>query len=481
MSDVGGPGPSTLLAAVPPPPEPPSSIGAQLGIPAAPDSIDDNTPPSGISHAKSGASVDMDWEDEEESTHVFENRRHRLGLLARSGEKSAGGAPAKVGAAAALLAGSGGAAGPRSVPPPAAAPASLPPAAKVEPTPALPPAPPVPAIPSMPPASEVSSPSIRRTVDEPTVVRARDNSGRLGLIMGSAALLAVGGLVAWMMIPKNGELKIQLKAKSGQPIAKAEIFVDGQKYCDTTPCRVANLEAGKKSVKIIAPGLPIVEESVPVEAGKEKLVTIDVDDSTAAVVATAPPVTTFAPTAAPTPASVAAASGFKVSGPSSVKVFVDGVERGTLPLTVDNLAPGTHKLRFDGGDKFESKEREIVVESGRVADLGAVELTETKPTTPAPTPTTPTPPATTPTATAKTPPKDPPKDPAPSGNGTLNINSIPVSKVVLDGRPLGNTPQAGISVSAGSHTVTFIHPEKGRKSVTVTVKPGQKATASVKF
>jgi hypothetical protein len=218
---------------------------------------------------------------------------------------------------------------------------------------------------------------------------------------------------------------------------------------------------------------------VPVEAGKEKLVTIDVDDSNALAVAA--PVATTAPTAAPAPAPVAAASGFKVSGPSSVKVFVDGVERGTLPLTVDNLAPGSHKLRFDGGDKFESKEREIVVESGKVADLGAVELAETKPAASAPPPSTPPAPTPTPTAAVKTPPKDPPKDPAPSGNGTLNINSIPVSKVVLDGRPLGNTPQAGISVSAGNHTVTFIHPEKGRKSVTVTVKPGQKATASVKF
>ncbi|HSN99837.1 MAG TPA: PEGA domain-containing protein, partial [Candidatus Nanopelagicales bacterium] len=65
--------------------------------------------------------------------------------------------------------------------------------------------------------------------------------------------------------------------------------------------------------------------------------------------------------------------------------------------------------------------------------------------------------------------------------GTLNINSIPVSKVVLDGRPLGSTPKVGVSVPAGSHTVTFIHPELGKKSVTVTVKAGETKTAAVKF
>jgi serine/threonine-protein kinase len=70
---------------------------------------------------------------------------------------------------------------------------------------------------------------------------------------------------------------------------------------------------------------------------------------------------------------------------------------------------------------------------------------------------------------------------AAAGQGTLNINSIPQSNVLLDGRPLGKTPKAGVSVSAGSHTVVFIHPEHGRKQVVVTVIPGRTATAAVRF
>jgi len=64
---------------------------------------------------------------------------------------------------------------------------------------------------------------------------------------------------------------------------------------------------------------------------------------------------------------------------------------------------------------------------------------------------------------------------------TLNINSIPVSKVILDGQPIGGTPKVGVSVLPGSHTVVFNHPEKGKKSVTVTVKAGETKTAAVKF
>ncbi|HEV8247318.1 MAG TPA: PEGA domain-containing protein, partial [Polyangiaceae bacterium] len=68
-----------------------------------------------------------------------------------------------------------------------------------------------------------------------------------------------------------------------------------------------------------------------------------------------------------------------------------------------------------------------------------------------------------------------------SGNGTLNLNSIPVSNVILDGRPLGPTPKSGVSVAAGPHTVIFVHPEHGRKAKTVTVEAGKSAAAFVKF
>jgi len=68
-----------------------------------------------------------------------------------------------------------------------------------------------------------------------------------------------------------------------------------------------------------------------------------------------------------------------------------------------------------------------------------------------------------------------------SAPGILNVNSIPVSNAILDGRPLGSTPKMGLSVAAGAHTVVFVHPEHGRKMVTITVEAGQTAIAATRF
>jgi serine/threonine-protein kinase len=67
-----------------------------------------------------------------------------------------------------------------------------------------------------------------------------------------------------------------------------------------------------------------------------------------------------------------------------------------------------------------------------------------------------------------------------AGTGTLNINSIPISNVLVDGRPVGPTPRS-MPVAAGKHQVTFVHPTKGRKSISVNVVAGKTALAATKF
>jgi hypothetical protein len=65
--------------------------------------------------------------------------------------------------------------------------------------------------------------------------------------------------------------------------------------------------------------------------------------------------------------------------------------------------------------------------------------------------------------------------------GKLNINSIPYSKIVLDGRPLGDTPRVEVAVAAGPHTVLFVHPELGRIQKDVYVDSGRTVLAAVRF
>jgi len=64
--------------------------------------------------------------------------------------------------------------------------------------------------------------------------------------------------------------------------------------------------------------------------------------------------------------------------------------------------------------------------------------------------------------------------------GALEVSSNPPSGLVLDGRPVGKAPRV-IELPSGPHTVLFIHPERGRMSVTVNVRPGRTTTASASF
>ncbi|KYF66825.1 hypothetical protein BE15_47820 [Sorangium cellulosum] len=472
-----------------------------------------------------GAAVDMDWDDDEESTHVYD-REGNDKMPGRTTPLPNAGSPTIPKAAAALLASSGGAA----------------PAAR-----ARTPIPTPPPIPSAPPIPDMGHRPLSRN-DEPTAIRPRpatqQGAGKAGVILGGLALVAVLILAVVLLVPKKGALSIDLKTLGGASVARAEIFIDGQKRCDTVPCIVRDLDPGSKAVKILAPDFPPRDAVEVVEGGKEKVVVITLDSAGPAR---------------------SAATGLKIAGTPGVKVLVDGVEKGTLPVEV-SVPPGEHKIRFDGGERYEPLEKTVEVGQGEAKDLGTValkvvkgqltldlatsgasvklvnakgtekklpdsawkkppvkvdvnpsegwkvvatkrgyedfsqpisfedgqaektiqialaEVSKPEPAAPAPKAEAvaaaprPEAPAAAPKAEAQA-----AAPAAAAGAATLNINSIPVSKVVLDGRPLGSTPKVGVSVPAGSHTVTFIHPELGKKSVTVSVKAGETKTAAVKF
>jgi hypothetical protein len=64
--------------------------------------------------------------------------------------------------------------------------------------------------------------------------------------------------------------------------------------------------------------------------------------------------------------------------------------------------------------------------------------------------------------------------------GTIKANSLPASKVLVDGRAVGQTP-ANVKVIPGKHTVSFVHPLYGRREVVVDVKLKQDSAAIVRF
>jgi len=371
-----------------------------------------------------------------------------------------------------------------------------------------------------------------------------------------AALLSIGALVAFLFTRRPGGLQIEVKDAAGATVPKAEVYVDGRRICEATPCSVRDLDVGRHSVKVMTPSDETVEPvNVDIEAGSMTPVTFTLKAQFAQLVASSDQV--------------------------GVHLFVDNVDKGTLPAKLADVAPGKHELALKG-ERYKTFERTIEVKAGETLELEVpklsvlkgratvnvktegvsitvvrtdekapvkvldgpyprtievdtsgkwqlvakkkglpdftasldfpdgvsertidVELKDDKDTKdskdkekeeePSAKSKTPTPVVAgvrpTPEPRSKkdkekekeTEEPDPATASAPSGTGTLNINSIPASRVLLDGSPLGETPRTGVSVSAGTHTVTFIHPELGKKSVTVKVGPGETKTASAKL
>lgn len=55
-------------------------------------------------------------------------------------------------------------------------------------------------------------------------------------------------------------------------------------------------------------------------------------------------------------------------------------------------------------------------------------------------------------------------------NGRVSINAAPWAEVDIDGTPAGETPLANVSLTVGTHEITFRHPQLGTRKQTVVVK-----------
>jgi serine/threonine-protein kinase len=162
-------------------------------------------------------------------------------------------------------------------------------------------------------------------------------------------------------------------------------------------------------------------------------------------------------------------------------ILISGSDRRTLPklpitLDIPTNQPHTLVATRRGYDQFKLP---IKFEDGEVEHTFEVALVELGSGAPAKEPTSSPTPSPTP---APTPRPSPPvnETPAVSGSGNLNMNSIPVSNILVDGRPVGTTPKMAYKVSAGSHTVTFLK-DGERKAVPVSVGNGQTKTVAVRF
>lgn len=537
MSGAPKPPPMPGMSAPPPPPPPPP-----LAAPKGKD--DDETtpvpalkaPPLGAAPAKaSKPGVDIDWDDEDEATQVFDKGVEdtaRALLHSAPPPPAAGAPPPPPPAAGAPPPASRGLVGrPLSVPPPSVPRAPLPPPPKAAPAPV-----------AAAPAFEPPAPS-------PSITLPQQRSSRGGLWMVIAAVVVIGaGAAAFALMPKKGSLVVSVAGPGGKAIDGVQVYVDGSQRCDASPCQVTDLPRGVHFVKVAAAGYTTTApKAVKINAGEESAENVEL-------------------------AKGSDGTGMKVIAEGAgLKLSVDGKDYGPLPQELKDLTPGEHTVKIDGGERYESMEKKVLVEQDKLLTLepklkvkkglatikagtnadGAkvllvsgserrpvpslplrVDITSDKPYSivatkkgfsdykqniefedgqaertfvvdlggsssapeaapdkvehvvedkPEPKHAGPATPAPSPKPAPAPKPAEEKPAPAPSGKGTLNINSIPVSNVILDGKPLGQTPKVGISVSPGSHTVIFVHPEHGRKAKSVTVEAGKTAAAIVRF
>jgi hypothetical protein len=68
-------------------------------------------------------------------------------------------------------------------------------------------------------------------------------------------------------------------------------------------------------------------------------------------------------------------------------------------------------------------------------------------------------------------------EPPQRGPGMLRINSRPWARVIVDGKPMGNTPLRALWLPAGSHEIELVNDElQMRRTLQVHIEPGQVTT-----
>jgi serine/threonine protein kinase len=396
-------------------------------------------------------------------------------------------------------------------------------------------------------------PSMRSRMEATLFVRRGSSSVGMRLGLGIAAAIALTAMVLFFFAgPKTGRLVVNVSDAKGGPVEHLEVFVDGKKNCDTTPCYADQLSAGLHEVKVLAEGYDApAARGTTIESRKDTTVSFTLVGNSRV------------------------GSGVKIAGSQpGVKLYVDGSEVGPLPQDIRTLSPGEHRLRLAGSDRYAPLERSVTLGRDEVQDLGqqtlkvirgkatiasapsgakvyivagsdrhelpswpmSVDIDTSKqwwleavkpgftdyqqlisfddgvaeksfvidlqpksaaPPVPDPGAAANDSPAPRPQAPPTTPTPAPAREhhPAPvndtsgddspqvaSGEGYLNINSVPASSVVLDGKPIGQTPQVHVTVSAGSHQIVFVNADQGlKKQVTVTVGSGETKVAAVKL
>jgi hypothetical protein len=214
-------------------------------------------------------------------------------------------------------------------------------------------------------------------------------------------------------------------AEDGSAVHDVRILVDGVERCASSPCSVTGLARGSHLASVVARGyVPTAARAFAVQAGEPanvsfELVRVQPPEQRVAAATDEPSTTAPAARLAETEATAHATPTEKSSADSSATEVVSP-KRASAPKAKQSSAP-------------------------KVVKPAAANL---KPAI---------------------------------GQATLSFQAAPRANVVLDGRPIGKTPLAGVSVPAGTHSIVFIGADGSRKAQVANVTAGSKRAIVAKF
>lgn len=384
--------------------------------------------------------------------------------------------------------------------------------------------------PTAPIPTQSSTPTIQAsraravTAESPASVPPSIAANRTPLLLaaGVAVLLVIA--LFFILRPSTGGLVITVAGPGNKPLDVVEVLVDGKVVCTSSPCTIRDLQAGTHMVQARADGYQeTAEMAISITSEQDAVHNIRLAKAGGTgvrVTAQGDGLTLFIDgrEVGPLPQAVEDLSPGKhrirvvsdhyATYERDVEVSAgDMVDIGPLALKVTkgiaNIvagegASGAKVILESDGDRrllpslpakvhidtskphvitatrqgYQTFEQTLSFEDGKAEQTFEVQLTEAtnEPARP---------------VRARGPAPAPVDRPAASkpavrGKATLNINSIPASNIILNGRPLGQTPKVGVSVDSGRHTVLFVK-DGQRQSKTVNVEPGQTATVSHRF
>jgi hypothetical protein len=413
---------------------------------------------SGARPAGSSPRLDMDWDDEEMSTQIYdkpEDLAAAIGNLPRQTPT-----PVPVPSARSL---------PPAAPPPTSSRVSVPPVGRSSRQAVAP----VAAAPAVARAPQSRGRIVREdptdvlTSDDVDFVRPGAASPRRGALLAAAAAVGVVMVViAGLLIfgkPQGGTIHLMTTPKD------AIVKIDGVPVLgNASPFVIANVVPDLPHiVEISKDGYRTWSQPVAVQPGQSFDLNVPLD-----------PLQTE--------------TGFAIdSRPTGARVYVDGREIARTPIRITNLSAGLHHIRIDNGAEYGPYETPINVTANQVVELPTAILEPNRTRTPEVSPPRQEvvqqdrrerPPVThrPPIERPPTEPRRPPPVSAPAGRGVLRINSRPWSQVFVDGQLVGNTPQMNIELPSGTHRVTLVNPDFGiRETVTVAIRPDETTTKIV--